>query len=76
MSTPSDHRRPPDWDEEHVQRVFAHYESRLDEPPAATLSPAANAPGDQLVLMEVPAGLVPEVRALIARHRGEDGATG
>jgi hypothetical protein len=59
-------RFPPDWDDERVQKVLAHYE-RQSEGEALAEDAALETP-DQ-TLMEVPSDLVPAVRALIAKQR-------
>lgn len=58
---------PPGWNDDRVRRSLAHYESQTDEHAIAEDEAAFDAKGQ--TLMEVPSELVPEVRALIARHR-------
>jgi len=57
---------PPGWDENRVREVLAHYET-LTEEEAVAEDEAASEDSSQ-TLMEVPNGLVPEVRELIARR--------
>jgi hypothetical protein len=60
-------RFPPGWDEERVERVFAHYETQSEGEALAEDEAAFESPGQ--TLMEVPSDLVPAVRELIAKHR-------
>ncbi len=60
-------RFPPDWDEERVRKVLAHYEKQTEE--EATAEDEAAFEGPDRTVMEVPSELVPAVRELIARHR-------
>ena len=57
---------PPDWDEERVRRVLAHYEEQT-EAEAVAEDEAAFEDRTQTV-MEIPNELVPAVRELIARR--------
>jgi len=61
---------PPGWDEERVRRLLAHYEEQTEEEAVAE-DEAAFADQTQTV-MEIPNGLVPAVRELIARHQEHD----
>jgi hypothetical protein len=60
---------PPGWDEARVKRVLAHYEAQSQEEAVAEDEAAYDQAGQ--TFMEVPDDLVPEVRKLIARKRGE-----
>lgn len=58
---------PPGWDEARVQEVLAHYEGQSEDEAAAEDEAAfAGEPG---TVMEVPTGLVPTIRRLIATRR-------
>ena len=61
------HRFPPGWDAEHVQRVLTHYEEQTDDEAVAE-DEAARADQTQ-AMMEVPTALVPAIRELIAKHQ-------
>jgi len=61
-------RFPPDWDEERVQRALEHYETQSEEEAVAEDEGMWEEP-DQTV-MEIPRGLAPLVRELIAKHQG------
>jgi hypothetical protein len=58
---------PPGWDEERVRQVLAHYENQTEDEQFADIEAAREAEG--ITLMAVPTGLVPEVRALLARRQ-------
>jgi hypothetical protein len=58
---------PPGWNPERVKRVLAHYESQSEEEAAAEDEAAFEALGQ--TVMEVPTGLVPTIRELIAKHQ-------
>jgi hypothetical protein len=60
-------RFTPDWDEERVRKVLAHYEEQTEEEAVAEDEAVLEDP-DQTV-MEVPSDLVPAIRALIAKHQ-------
>jgi hypothetical protein len=60
---------PPGWDEERVRRVLEHYEKQTEDDAVAEAE-AAFASRTETV-MTVPNELVPAVRELIAKHRGE-----
>jgi hypothetical protein len=62
-------RFPPGWDEDRVRLVLAHYEEQTEEEAVAE-DEAALGELDQTV-MEVPTTLVPAIRELIAKHKGE-----
>ena len=61
------HRFPPGWDEERVQKVLAHYEEQTEDEAVAE-DEAAFEDSTQTV-MEVPHELVPAIRELIAKHQ-------
>jgi hypothetical protein len=61
------HRFPPGWDEERVQKVLARYEKQT-EGEAVAEDEAAFEDSMQTV-MEVPHALVPAIRELIAKHQ-------
>lgn len=63
----SDDKLPAGWDEERVKRVLEYYESQTDEDAAAEHDAAHEA--DEKTLVDVPAELLDEVRALIAKRR-------
>ncbi len=58
---------PPGWDEQRVQDVLAHYEDQTEDEQFAEIEAAHET--DQVTMIAVPAELVPEVRALLARRR-------
>ena len=58
---------PPGWNSKRVKRVLAHYESQSGEEAAAEDEAAFEALGQ--TVMEVPTGLVPTIRELIAKHQ-------
>ncbi len=60
---------PPGWDEERVLQVLDHYETQSEEEAVAEDEAAFE---NAETVMQVPVELVPAVRELIARHRGED----
>ena len=55
---------PRGWSEARVRRVLEYYESQSDEEAAAEIEA-----GFKSTTMEVPVGLVPVVRQLIAKRR-------
>jgi hypothetical protein len=55
---------PRGWNEARVQRVLDYYESQTDEEAAAEIETSLNR-----TTMEVPRGLVPIVRELIAKRK-------
>lgn len=59
---------PPGWDEARVRDVLAHYENQTEDEQFAEIEAAHEMEG--LTLMAVPAELVPQVRALLARTQG------
>ncbi len=64
----SQNRFPPGWDEGRVQRLLAHYEGQTEE--EAVAEDEASFESSETV-MNVPRELVPVVRELIAKHRGQ-----
>jgi hypothetical protein len=57
---------PPGWDEERVQKVLADYETQSEDEALAEDEAAFEKAGQ--TVMEVPSGLVPAVRELIAKR--------
>ncbi len=53
---------PKDWDADRVRRVATHYEEQSSDQAVAEDTAASK------VAMEIPTGLVPEVRRLLAKH--------
>ena len=60
----SKEKYPRGWNEARVRRVLEYYESQSDEEAAAEIEA-----GFKSTTMEVPVGLVPVVRQLIATRR-------
>ena len=61
------HRFPPGWDAERVQKVLAHYEEQTEDEAVAEDEAALE---DQTqTMMKVPTALVPAIRELIAKHQ-------
>jgi hypothetical protein len=58
---------PPGWNSERVKKVLAHYESQFEEEAVAEDEAAFEAVAQ--TVMEVPTGLVPTIRELIAKHQ-------
>ena len=58
---------PPGWDAQRVKRVLAHYEAQSEEEAVAEDEAAFEALGQ--TVMEVPTGLVPTIRQLIAKDK-------
>ncbi len=56
---------PPDWDEDRVNRLIAHYDSITDEVQVAEDEAAVSAPQGQTVIT-VPDALLPAIRQLLA----------
>jgi hypothetical protein len=61
------HRFPPGWDEEWVQKVLAHYEEQTEN--EAVAEDEAAFEDSTQTMMEVPHELVPAIRELIAKHQ-------
>lgn len=58
---------PPNWDEERVKGVLAHYEEQTEEEAVAEDESAF---ADQShTIMEIPKELVPAVRELLAKYQ-------
>lgn len=57
---------PPEWDEERVRSVLAHYEKQTEEEAVAEDEAALEA--RMQTVMEIPNELVPVVYERIARH--------
>jgi hypothetical protein len=62
----SDNKFPPNWDDQKVQRVLAHYEQQTDE--EALAEDEAGMQSSETV-MNIPHELVPKVRELIAKRQ-------
>lgn len=58
---------PPNWDEERVNRVLAHYEEQTEE--EAVAEDEATFADQSQAIMEIPKELIPAVRELIAKHQ-------
>ncbi len=58
---------PPGWNEKRVKSVLEHYEAQSEDEALAEDEAVFDAP-DQTI-MEIPNGLVPAVRELIAKHK-------
>ena len=58
---------PPGWNESRVREVLAHYENQSEDEQFAEIEAALEA--TDVTLMAVPANLVPEVRAILARKQ-------
>jgi hypothetical protein len=63
----SQERLPSGWDEERVNKVLEHYEGQIED--EATAEDEAALEDRDQTFMEIPNDLVPEVRALIAKHQ-------
>jgi len=59
---------PPGWDEDRVQRLLEHYEEQTEDEAVAE-DESAWEDSNQTVI-NLPPELLPQVRALIAKHRG------
>lgn len=60
-------RFPEGWDQDRIGRVLAHYEQQPEDEAAA--EDQASFEDQTQTVMEIPTGLVPAVRELIAKHR-------
>jgi hypothetical protein len=58
---------PPGWDAERVRRVLEHYEAQSDD--EAVAEDESTYDMTTHTLMDIPVGLVPAVRELIAKRR-------
>jgi hypothetical protein len=56
---------PPGWNEKRVKELIAHYESQTEDEEFADIEAALEE--ENTTMMAIPADLVPEVRALLAR---------
>jgi hypothetical protein len=63
----TDTKYPPDWDEQRVKQVLAHYEVQTED--EAIAEDAAAYESTTHTAMEVPVDLVPAVRDLLAKRR-------
>ena len=61
---------PEGWDEARVRKVIAHYEQQSEEEAVAEDEAAYESTTQTFV--EVPNDLLPVVRELIAKHKGND----
>ena len=59
---------PPGWDEARVRTVIAHYEQQSEEEAVAEDEAAYESATETFV--EVPNELLPVVRELLAKHKG------
>jgi hypothetical protein len=64
----SQNNLPDGWDEERVQRLIVHYGEQNDD--QALLEDEGGVEESTETVMTVPHELVPQVRELIAKHRG------
>ena len=62
-------RYPAGWDADRVRRVLEHYEQQSEDEAVAEDEAAPEQPDE--TFFQVPSGLVPKVRQLIARYRSE-----
>ncbi len=62
---------PPGWDEARVRNVIVHYEQQSEEEAVAEDEAAYESATETFV--EVPNELLPAVRELIAKHKGDAG---
>ena len=60
---------PRGWDEERVRKVLAHYENQTEDEALAEDEAAYKAEGQTVMI--VPTDLVPAIRQLIGRRRGD-----
>ena len=58
-------RFPPDWDEQRVRELIAHYETQTEEEAVAEDEAAFERQGTSLI--EVPNELLPAVRELLGK---------
>ena len=63
-------RFPEGWDEGRVAELIAHYEGQSNEEAVAVAEDEAVISGWTRTVMEIPSGLVPAVRDLIANRSG------
>ena len=62
---------PPEWDEERVRRVLAHYETQTEEEAVAEDEKTFKGRGRTVV--EVPVELMPVIREIIAQYEATTG---
>lgn len=65
---PKTQKFPPGWDEKRVRKVLAHYENQTEDEAVAEDERAFETEGQTVMI--VPSDLVPKIRQLIARCRG------
>lgn len=63
---------PPGWDEKRVERVLAHYETQTEEEAIAEDESIFEEKGRTVI--EIPVGLMPTVRKMIAQYETGVGA--
>jgi hypothetical protein len=61
------HRFPPGWDAERVQKVLKHYKEQTED--EAVVEDESGLANRTQTMMEVPTALVPAIRELIAWHQ-------
>lgn len=61
------HRFPPGWNAERVQKVLIHYEEQTED--EAVVEDEAALEDQTQTVMEVPTALVTAIRELVARHQ-------
>lgn len=64
---------PPDWDEQQVRKVIAHYEAQTEV--EAVAEDEAILQDQTQTVIEIPTELVPVVRELIAKHHDKNRST-
>ncbi len=62
-----DQKFPPGWNEKRVQELITKYQNQTEDEEFADIEASREA--DDITLMAIPAELVPEVRALLARKQ-------
>jgi len=65
----NEQRFPKGWDEERVQQLLTELDARTEEEWIAA-DEAAAAEGEDQTVVTIPAALLPEVRRLLASHKG------
>ncbi|WP_295884871.1 hypothetical protein [uncultured Thiohalocapsa sp.] len=60
---------PKGWDEDRVRQVLDHYERQSEDEQFAEIEAAFEQ--EDTITMSIPASLVPEVRALLARSSNQ-----
>ena len=66
---PKTQKFPPGWDEKRVRKVLAHYQNQSEEDAVAEDERAFATEGQTVMI--VPSELVPKIRELIGRCRGD-----